>query len=96
MNDFSKQAQEMADKVSEQVKSLIPHNKNAYEIRAQVLSMAQEMTQFEFNVKYMTWEQGVERDENGRMLDNTGSPKVPNAKDVLKTAKEYYDFINTK
>ena len=96
MNDFSKQAQDIADRIAEQVRSVIPQNKNAYEIRTQVLNMAQEMAHFEFGSKQMLWEVSAERDPEGRILETSNAPKVPTAKEVLKTAKEYYDFINTK
>lgn len=93
MTDYTKQVQEFAD----QVKAAMPQvkfNKNGYEIRTQVLEMAKGYEEFSYTSKFAGWEQSVERDEKGVVVNKVTMPEVPGVDQILTTAQKFYDFIN--
>jgi hypothetical protein len=93
-NDFTKQINEAADKVKQFVPE-VKFNKNGYEIRAQVLEMAKELTQFEYSAKFQGWEVSAERDEKtGQIVNKVEMPVVPGVDKVLEAAQKFYDFVN--
>ena len=70
-------------------------NKNGYEIRTQVLEMAQGNVWNDYHAKFAGWEQTVKRDqETGEVVNTVTLPEIPGAGEVLETAQKFYDFIN--
>jgi hypothetical protein len=106
MTDF-KQVQEQLASMAEQFKSMaeqytpkvpeVKFNKNGYEIRAEVLSLAKDFTEYEFSSKWMGFENSVERDkETGQIVNTVNMPQVPGIDKVLENAEKFYEFINKK
>jgi len=65
MNDYAKQMQEAAATFGEQLKAAMPKvtfNKNGYEIRAQVLEMAQGQVWQDFHARLGAFEASVAKD----------------------------------
>ena len=89
-----KTPQEFADAA----KALIPTvnvNKNGYEIRTQVLEMAKDHTDFQFGAKWQEWENTIKRDpETGHIVNKVKMPDVPGVNEILKTAEQFYEFVN--
>ena len=70
-------------------------NKNGYEIRTQVLEMAQGNVWNDYHAKFAGWEQTIKRDqETGEVVNTVTLPEIPGADEVLETAQKFYDFIN--
>jgi|TARA_B110000914_G_scaffold34296_1_gene27124 hypothetical protein len=70
-------------------------NKNAYELRTDILAMAQSSVMDKFNNEFGVWDNSVERvHETGQVLPgNTAPPIYPTTADILKTANELYTFV---
>jgi len=67
-------------------------NKNAYEIRLDVLQMAHDAAQMRYLEKLNTL-----RDENGKVTDgNLIEELFPKTDDVIKCAEELYKFVEDK
>ena len=65
-------------------------NKNGYEIRTQVLEMAQGNVWNDYHAKFAGWEQTVKRDqETGEVVMNVSMPEVPGADAVLEACLLY-------
>lgn len=102
MSDFNQKVADMANQFAEAVKAAVPaapevkFNKNGYEIRTQVLDMAKSFTEFEFSSKWMGFENTVERDNNGRIVNKVEMPTVPGVDQVIANAEKFYNFINKK
>lgn len=71
-------------------------NRNGYEIRTDVLKMAQDLLNQEFHYKYMGWEASVEKDKEGKIVTKVGMPQFPGIEQVLQTAEKMYNFVNGK
>jgi hypothetical protein len=92
MTDFTKQAQEFA----EQVKAAMPQvkfNKNGYEIRAQMLEMAQNQVWQDFHARWGQFETSVSKDGK-EVITKVEMPTVPGADQVLEAAEKFYNFVN--
>ena len=92
MTDFTKQAQDFA----EQVKAAMPQvkfNKNGYEIRAQMLEMAQNQVWQDFHAKWGQFESSVSKDGK-EVVTKVEMPQVPGADQVLEAAEKFYNFVN--
>jgi hypothetical protein len=92
MTDFTKQAQEFA----EQVKAAMPQvkfNKNGYEIRAQMLEMAQTQVWQDFHARWGQFETSVSKDGK-EVVTKIEMPQVPGADQVLEAAEKFYNFVN--
>ena len=92
MTDFTKQAQEFA----EQVKAAMPQvkfNKNGYEIRAQMLEMAQNQVWQDFHARWGQFETSVSKDGK-EVVTKVEMPTVPGADQVLEAAEKFYNFVN--
>lgn len=75
----------------------VTFNKNGYEIRTEVLSFAKDQEWNDFYAKFNAWEQTVVRDpDTGEVVSKTVLPEVPGVSAILKTAEEFYNFINKK
>ena len=91
-NDFTKHAQEFA----EQVKAAMPQvkfNKNGYEIRAQMLEMAQNQVWQDFHARWGQFETSVSKDGK-EVVTKVEMPTVPGADQVLEAAEKFYNFVN--
>jgi len=74
----------------------VKFNKNGYEIRTDILGMAKDHVQNEFNVKFQGWEMTAKRDEKTNQIVRTVEmPQFPGLDKVLETAQKMYDFVNT-
>jgi hypothetical protein len=72
----------------------VKFNKNGYEIRTEILSMAKQLVGEEFHAKYMGWEVTTTRNEKGEVITTVGMPEYPGLDKVLETAQKMYDFVN--
>ena len=71
-------------------------NKNGYEIRTDILAMAKDMVQQDFQVKFSGWEMTAQRDEKtGQIVTKVDMPEFPGLDKVLETAEKMYAFVNT-
>jgi len=74
----------------------VKFNKNGYEIRTDILAMAKDMVQQDFQVKFAGWEMTAERDEKtGQIVNRVEMPEFPGLDKVLETAEKMYAFVNT-
>ena len=72
-------------------------NKNAYEIRAEVLEMAKTFVMDKFQNERANWENSVDRHpESGVILSLKDAPVYPSSKDVLLEAEKLYSFVDSK
>ncbi len=73
----------------------VKFNKNGYEIRTEILEMAKDMVQQDFQVKFAGWEMTASRDEKtGQIVSKVGMPEFPGLDKVLETAEKMYAFVN--
>ena len=85
----------MSDKFTEMKLPEVKFSKNGYEIRTEILEMAKDMVQFEFNTKFNGWEVGAKRDEKtGQIVNRVDMPEFPGLDKVLETAERMYAFVN--
>jgi hypothetical protein len=74
----------------------VKFNKNGYEIRTDILAMAKDMVQQDFQVKFAGWEMTAERDEKtGQIVNRVNMPEFPGLEKVLETAEKMYSFVNS-
>jgi hypothetical protein len=74
----------------------VKFNKNGYEIRTDILAMAKDMVQQDFQVKFQGWEMTAQRDEKtGQIVTKVDMPEFPGLDKVLETAEKMYAFVNT-
>lgn len=67
--------------------------KSGFEIRAEVLDMAKQFTQFEYNAKLGNVDTKY---KNGEFTATVDYPEVPGVDEVLNTAEKFYSFITKK
>jgi hypothetical protein len=94
--DFTKQAQEMATQFADQIKAAVPQvkfNKNGYEIRAQMLEMAQSQVWQDFHARWGQYETSISKDGK-EVIAKVEMPTVPGADKVLEAAEKFYNFVN--
>ena len=73
----------------------VKFNKNGYEIRTDILAMAKDLVQAEYNLKVHGWEIQQYRDEKtGQIISSVAMPEFPGLEKVLETAQKMYDFVN--
>ena len=73
----------------------VKFNKNGYEIRTEILSMAKDLVAQEYTWKYNGWELSTKRDEKtGQILSKVDMPEFPGLDQVLATAEKMYTFVN--
>ena len=89
-----------SEEMLESIKKHLPQvtvTKTGYEIRTEILAMAKEYSEFEFNSKWMGWERSVKVDsETGQILDTVHMPDVPGVDKILETADRFLEFVNRK
>jgi hypothetical protein len=72
-------------------------NKNAYEIRTEILGMAQGFVMSKFDDARGKWENSTDRHpETGAILSTEHAPKYPSSDDVLREAEKLYSFVEDK
>ena len=73
----------------------VKFNKNGYEIRTDILGMAKDMIQSEYNTKFHGWEMSATRDaKTNQIVTTVGMPEFPGLDKVLETAEKMYAFVN--
>ncbi len=73
----------------------VKFNKNGYEIRTEILSMAKDLVAQDFHVKFQGWELTAARDEKtGQIVNSVKMPEFPGLEKVLETAEKMYAFVN--
>jgi hypothetical protein len=73
----------------------VKFNKNGYEIRTEILSMAKDLVAEDFHARFHGWEISTERDEKtGVVTTKVGMPEYPGLDKVLETAEKMYSFVN--
>lgn len=72
----------------------VKFNKNGYEIRADILSLAKDMVGQDFHYKYMGWEVTAKKEGN-QVVSTVDMPQYPGIEKVLETAEKLYAFVNT-
>lgn len=73
----------------------VKFNKNGYEIRTEILSMAKQLLAEDFHVRFHGWEMTAQRDDKGVITTKVGMPEFPGLDKVLETAEKMYAFVNT-
>jgi|TARA_B100002003_G_scaffold244963_1_gene271957 hypothetical protein len=72
-------------------------NKNAYEIRADILNQAQGLVMTRYDKDFQVWESSVLRHpDSGNIISTKDVPAFPTTDEILKTANELYSFVDTK
>lgn len=70
-------------------------SKNAYEIRTEILSMAQGFVMDKFHNQHQKWLDSTDRHpENGVIVSTNDSPNYPSSDDILQEAKKLYSFVD--
>lgn len=70
-------------------------NKNAYEIRTEILGMAQGFVMQKFDDAKDKWNQAADRHpETGVILSIKDAPQFPSSDDILKEANKLYSFVD--
>ena len=74
----------------------VKFNKNGYEIRTDILAMAKDQVNNEFQVKFAGWQMSAQKDEKtGQIVTTVGMPEYPGMDKVLEAAEKMYAFVNT-
>ena len=73
----------------------VKFNKNGYEIRTEILEMAKDIVQAEYQMKFHGWEMSAKRDEKtGQLVTTVDMPQFPGLDKILETAEKMYGFVN--
>lgn len=73
----------------------IKFNKNGYEIRSDILGLANQLILEEYRMKFAGWEMTQYRDpETKQVIARVEMPEFPGLDKVLETAQKMYDFVN--
>ncbi len=73
----------------------VKFNKNGYEILTDILAMAKDLVQGEYQVKFQGWEMTAKRDDKtGQIVSTVEMPQFPGLDKVLETAEKMYSFVN--
>lgn len=70
-------------------------SKNGYEIRTEILAMAKDVVQTDFNYKFHGWEITAKRDDKGAIVTTVDMPAFPGLDTILDAAERMYSFVNT-
>lgn len=74
----------------------VKFNKNGYEIRTDILAMAKDMVQQDFQVKFAGWQMTAQKDEKtGQIISSVQMPEYPGMDKILEAAEKMYAFVNT-
>jgi hypothetical protein len=73
----------------------VKFNKNGYELRTDILAMAKDIVQQEYQMKFQGWELTAKRDEKtGQLVSTVTMPEFPGMEKILETAEKMYGFVN--
>ena len=73
----------------------VKFNKNGYELRTDILAMAKDAIQHEYQMKFQGWELSARRDEKtGQLVSTVNMPEFPGLDKILETAEKMYGFVN--
>ena len=73
----------------------VKFNKNGYELRTDILAMAKDVVQQEYQMKFQGWELTAKRvEKTGQLVTTVGMPEFPGLDKVLETAEKMYGFVN--
>ena len=73
----------------------VKFNKNGYEIRADILALAKDQINNEFQVKFAGWQMSAQKDEKtGQLVSTVTMPEYPGMDKVLEAAEKFYSFVN--
>jgi hypothetical protein len=73
----------------------VKFNKNGYELRTDILAMAKDAVQHEYQMKFQGWELSAKRDEKtGQLVSTVSMPEFPGLDKILETAEKMYGFVN--
>lgn len=92
MTDFTKQFTDTAEKM----KQLVPQvsfNKNGYEIRAQMLEMAQNQLWQDYQANWGAFYTSISK-EGQEVIAKVEMPVVPGVDQILAAAEKFYEFVN--
>lgn len=81
---------------AEKMKQFVPQvtfNKNGYEIRAQVLEMAQQQLWNDYHAKFGAFSTSVSK-EGDQVVTKVEMPTVPGVDQVIQAAEKFYAFVN--
>lgn len=81
---------------AEKMKQFVPQvtfNKNGYEIRAQVLEMAQQQLWNDYHAKFGAFSTTVSK-EGDQVVTKVEMPAVPGVDQVIQAAEKFYAFVN--
>jgi hypothetical protein len=92
MTDFTKTVTEAADKMKQFVPQ-VSFNKNGYEIRAQMLEMAQNQLWQDYHANWGAFSTTVTKDGK-EVVTKIEMPTVPGVDKVLEAAEKFYAFVN--
>jgi hypothetical protein len=73
----------------------VKFNKNGYEIRSDILGLANQLVLEEYKMKFAGWEMQQYRDpETNQVIARIDMPEFPGLDKVLETAQKMYEFVN--
>lgn len=72
----------------------VKFTKNGYEIRSDILNIANQLVMEEYKAKFQGWELTAHKTETGQLVTNVAIPEFPGLDKVLETAQKLYEFVN--
>jgi len=73
----------------------VKFTKNGYEIRSDILALAQRQLIAEYQYKFANWELTSRKDDKtGRLISIVSMPEFPGLDKILETAEKMYSFVN--
>ena len=72
----------------------VTFQKNGYQIRQEILSLATSFMTQEYQAKYMGWEVSQTRNDDGSIITSVSMPEFPGLDKILETAEKMYNFVN--
>jgi hypothetical protein len=92
MTDFTKAFAEANEKMKQFVPQ-VTFNKNGYEIRAQVLEMAQQQLWQDYHAKFGAFSTSISKDGD-QVVTKVEMPTAPGVDQVIAAAEKFYTFVN--
>ena len=71
-------------------------SKTPYEIRFDVLAMAEERLKQQYFAAMNQWELGAKRDHTGNVIDTSGMPTWPTDQQIIDLANSLKNFVDGK
>jgi hypothetical protein len=72
----------------------VKFSKNGYELRTDILAMAKDLVNQDFQYKWAGWEMTAQRDEKtGQLVSTVAMPQFPGLEKILETAEKMYGFV---